>query len=260
LITLTTDLDPVYVAQMKGAILELNPSARIIDISHDVGSFNVRRAGFVLMCAARAFPRNAVHVCVVDPGVGSSRRCLIVDAKCGRFVGPDNGVFTLALEGGEHTSYAIQPDLLQERTHRPISGTFHGRDIFAPVAALLDMGESPEQLAREVAGIKTMAVAKPARTKQGAKGEVAFVDGFGNLVTNIPEGLLQAPPGSPLKVSIGGKTFPSISASCYADAEPRQLIVLVGSQHTYEISINQGNASSAIGGTEGQEVQILLGR
>ena len=261
MITLTTDLDPVYVAQMKGAILQLNSSARIIDISHDVGRFNVRRASFVLMCAARTFPKNTVHVCVVDPGVGSSRRCLIVDAKCGRFVGPDNGVFTLALEGGgKYTSYAIEPDLIEARTQRAVSSTFHGRDIFAPAAALLDMGEPPDLLGSEAAGIEMIRVAKPARTKQGARGEVVFVDGFGNLVTNIPEELLQASPGTTLRVSIGGKTFPSISASCYADAEPRQLNVLVGSQHTFEISINQGNASCAIGGTEGQEVQILRGR
>lgn len=258
MITLTTDLDPVYAAQMKGAILELNPNAMIIDISHDVGRFNVRRASFVLMCAARAFPRNTVHVCVVDPGVGSSRNGLIVDANPGRFVGPDNGVFTLALEGGgDRSSYAIQPDLIQQRTHRPISSTFHGRDIFAPVAALLDMGESPDQLGRQVAGIEVIKVAKPARTKEGARGEVIFVDGFGNLVTNIPDDLLQAPPGTRLSLTIGGKTFPSISVRCYADAKARQLVVLVGSQRTYEISINQGSASSAVGGTEGEEVQIL---
>jgi len=257
LITLTTDFDPVYVAQMKGAILELNPNATIVDISHDVGRFNIRKASFVLMCAARAFPGNAVHVCVVDPGVGTSRRGLIVIAQRGRFVGPDNGVFTLALRGGGYTSYAIDPRLVEERTQRSISNTFHGRDIFAPVAALLDMGQAPDELGRRVDGIQTIKVAPPAETTNGARGEVIFVDGFGNVVTNISEELLRAPPGTRLRLIMGGKTFPSLAASCYADGEPGQLIVIVGSQQTYEIAINQGNASSVIGGTEGQEVLIV---
>ena len=243
---------------MKGVILGLNPGVRIVDISHNIGSFNIRRASFAMMCSANVFPKGTVHVCVVDPGVGSSRRCLIVDTGHARFVGPDNGVFTLPLSLiEEFRSYVIDVERVKERTRRSISNTFHGRDIFAPVAAFLDLGEPPERFGEEVKGIKRFDIVKSGGTERGVKGTVLFVDGFGNLVTNIPGDCLKAQIGGCLNIRMGGKTFPCISASCYADAEPGQMMVLVGSQSTYEISINQGSASSAIGVIEGDEIEIV---
>jgi len=257
LITLTTDLDSVYVAQMKGAILSLDPGARIVDVDHTVGAFNVRRASFVLLCAARLFPETAVHVCVVDPGVGSSRRSIILYAGRGIFVGPDNGVFTLPLSlGSRFRAFSIDHGRIEGRTGRRISSTFHGRDVFAPVAALLDMGEPPEVLGEEIDDIETFEVTEPRRGDDGVWGSVLFVDGFGNVVTNIPAGMIEASKGADLLVSLRGKTYPCTSATCYSDAEPGQLIALVGSQDTYELSVNRESASRLLGAVEGDAVRI----
>ncbi len=259
MITLTTDLDQVYVAQMKGAMLALNPDARIVDIFHDVRRFDIRRASFAMMCSAKIFPKGTVHVCVVDPGVGSSRRGIIVDAGYAWFVGPDNGVFTLPLTlSDEFSVFAVDADEVTRRTGRSISRTFHGRDLFAPVAALIDLSKDLDQLGKRVESIVTFEVVDPAGSGRSATGTILFVDGFGNLVTNIPRNLLDPSTGSDLRIHLGGKTFPCTSASCYADGEPGQLILLVGSQGTYEISLNKGSAFSTIGGTEGDEIHIAL--
>jgi S-adenosylmethionine hydrolase len=259
MITLTTDLDDIYVSQMKAAILSLNPAAKIVDISHDTSRFNVRRASFAILCAARIFPVNTVHVCVVDPGVGSERRGIVVEAGEVYFVGPDNGVFTLPLSiQDSYTAYSIEPERAEKMTSRAISVTFHGRDIFAPVAAALDSGEHPGSFGREIGDPVLFEIPQPRVEGGRAWGTVLFIDGFGNVITDIPGHMLELPPGSTLEVSMGGKTFPCISASTYADAEPGQLIALVGSQGTYEISLNRGKATSAIGGTEGDEIGIAM--
>lgn len=257
MITLTTDLDSVYVAQMKGAIFSLHPGARIVDVDHAVGAFNVRRASFALLCAARLFPESAVHVCVVDPGVGSSRRSIILYAGRGIFVGPDNGVFTLPLSlGSRFRAFSIDHCRIEERTGRRISSTFHGRDVFAPVAALLDTGEPPEVLGEEIQSIETFEVEEPRREEGEVRGSVLFVDGFGNVVTNIPGGMIRVSGGAGLTVTIRGKTYPCASATCYSDAEPGQLIALVGSQDTYELSVNRDSASRLLGAVEGDAVTI----
>ncbi len=257
MITFTTDLDDVYVAQMRGAVLRVNPSATIVDISHSVGSFNVRRASFALMCAVRIFPPNAVHVCVVDPGVGSTRKALVIGSEKGFFVGPDNGVFTLPLSlCRRHRAFEIDPFRLPERTGRAVSTTFHGRDIFAPVAAFVDMGEAPESFGSQLGSMQLLDVAEPTRGVHSTEGEIIFIDGFGNIITNIPDGYLGVERGTPLKVSVGGKTFPCVFASCYSDVEPGRLIVLVGSQGTYEISLNRASAQSKLGCAEGDRLRI----
>jgi len=259
MITLTTDLDDIYVSQMKAAILSINPGAKVVDISHDTTRFGVRRASFAILCAARIFPRNTVHVCVVDPGVGSERRGLIVEAGEVSFVGPDNGVFTLPLSIQEsYRVYSIIPERVEDITSRGISVTFHGRDIFAPLAAAIDSGEAAERFGRRIDDPVLFDLPRPRKKDGGARGTVLFIDGFGNIITDIPGEMLGPSLGDPLEVTLGGKTFPCISVSTYADAEPGQLIALVGSQGTYEISLNRGSASSAIGGVEGDEIGIAL--
>lgn len=259
MITLTTDLDQIYVAQMKGAILSLNPDARVVDVSHDAVRFDVRRASFSMMCAARAFPPGTVHVCVVDPGVGSERRAVIVDAGEALFVGPDNGVFTLPLSlYATSRCFELDAAEVSGRTGRPISRTFHGRDLFAPAAAMLDSGVGPGELGRRLEGIHLFTVLEPSLEGRRATGTVLFVDGFGNIVTNIPRGLFRAGEGRSLSLELGGKTFPLTSRSCYADSEPGELILLVGSQDTYEVSLNRQRAQSVVGGREGDEVSLVL--
>ncbi len=257
MITLTTDLDDIYIAQMTGAILSIHPDATVVEIFHDVQRFNVRRASYAMMCAARAFSGNAVHVCVVDPGVGSSRRGIVVDAGRAKYVGPDNGAVTLPL--GLHDraeAYMIDHARVSSRTGRAVSRTFHGRDIFAPVAALLDLGEDPAHFGDRMDEVVTFDVQPPVVRGAAALGTVLFVDGFGNIVTNIPESALSGGTGSAHCVKVGGKTFPCTKVACYADAEKGQLICLVGSQGTYEISLNQASAASIIGASEGDVLEI----
>jgi S-adenosylmethionine hydrolase len=259
LITLTTDLDEIYVAQMKGSILSLRPDARVVDVSHDEARFDVRRASFSMMCAARAFPPGTIHVCVVDPGVGSVRRAVIADAGEALFVGPDNGVLTLPLSLYERKRYfELDAAEVSGRTGRPVSRTFHGRDLFAPAAAMLDSGVGPEELGSKLYGIQLFPVLEPSLSGGRARGTILFVDGFGNIVTNIPGDLLRAEEGQSLSLELGGKTFPLTSRSCYADSEPGELILLVGSQDTYEVSLNRERAQSAVGGREGDEISLVL--
>jgi S-adenosylmethionine hydrolase len=258
LITLTTDLDQIYVAQIKGSMLSLNPGARVVDVSHDTTRFDVRRASFSMMCAARAFPPGTIHVCVVDPGVGSERRPLIVDAGEALFVGPDNGVFTLPLGLYESKRYfELDAEEVSVRRGRPVSRTFHGRDLFAPAAALLDSGVGPEELGRELDGIKLFSLSEPSLSGGRVRGTILYIDGFGNIVTNIP-GDLRAEEGQSLNLELGGKTFPLTSRSCYADSEPGELILLVGSQNTCEVSLNRESAQSVVGGREGDEISLVL--
>jgi hypothetical protein len=258
LITLTTDIDQFYVAQVKGSILSINPDSRIFDLSHEVGRFAIRRASFVVMCGVRMFPRGTVHVCVVDPGVGGQRRAIVVDSEYGYLVGPDNGVFTLPVSLFEgYDAYSIDAPWARGISGRDISPTFHGRDIFAPVAAFLDSGGSPEECGTRVEWIETFELQEPRGTDSGAAGTVLYVDGFGNVVTNIPEGTLEAEAGKDLWARVGGKTFPCQSASCYSEAEQGKLILLVGSQGTYELGVNLGSASSLTGASEGDAVELV---
>jgi S-adenosylmethionine hydrolase len=257
MITLTTDLDQIYVSQMKGAILAINPEAMILDIAHDSRRFDIRRASFALSTAASIFPRNTVHVCVVDPGVGSERKGVVVESGRGRFVGPDNGVFTLPLlSTGEIRAHAIQTEAVAARTGRGVSRTFHGRDVFAPVAALLDLGESADSFGDPLEDLERFEVHGPNAEGGRTSGTLLYVDGFGNLATNIPEALFRAEEGARCTVTLGGKTFPCLRAGCYADAEPGELILLVGSQGTYEVSLNRGEAAARTGGVEGDKVEL----
>ncbi len=153
MITLTSDFglkDP-YVAEMKGVILSLNPSATIVDITHDIEKFNIRMGAFMLASAAPYFPKSTVHLAVVDPGVGTERRAILVQTKQGFFVGPDNGVLMMAAKKQEivHTFELSNSKFMLPK----VSATFHGRDIFAPAAAYLDIGVKPAEFGSEITEI-----------------------------------------------------------------------------------------------------------
>lgn len=243
IITLTTDFGIAdgYVGTMKGVILSIAPDVRLVDLSHDVAPQNVRQAAYVLSRAAPYFPAGTVHLAVVDPGVGSSRRPLAVTTPRAAFVGPDNGLFTFAL---------AEPDAQAWVLHEPAywlaepSRTFHGRDIFAPVAAHLVRGVAASAVGRPIADPVTLPLQRPERTgNRLITGHVIHVDRFGNLVSDIPgawvsEGRWQC-------VIAGGRSFGVHAA--YTDVPTGEPVALVGSSGTVEVAVRDGRASQQLG-------------
>ena len=269
LLTLLTDFgtSDAYVAAVKGVVLGINPHLTIIDITHDVAPQDVPAAAFQLGAAAPYFPRGTVHVAVVDPGVGTERRPMLVLTSDAAYVGPDNGIFSSVLSahsaagnvscvGGE----ALLPPgvrafhLTNPRYWRqPVSRTFHARDIFGPVAAHLSLGVSPEELGEPVESIHWLASPSLRQETAGLVGQVVHVDRFGNLVTNIPEEVA----GRLRTVSIAGQTIVGLSET-YASAGD-DLTALVGSYATIEIAVRNGSAAAALSVGVGERVAVATG-
>jgi S-adenosylmethionine hydrolase len=253
IITLTTDFglkDP-YVAEIKGAILTLNPKALIIDVTHEVTKFDVREAAFILASTAPYFPAGIVHLAVVDPGVGTSRRGIVVQTQRGYFVGPDNGSLMLAsqYQGIRHIYELTNPKL-----RRPlVSATFHGRDIFAPTAAHRDSGMAPSEFGKEVFDPVTPDFAKVTQKGDHATGEVLHIDGFGNIITNLQPKTTQKTPTLTLKVADTTLTLPYVKT--YGDANPQQPLALIGSHGFLEIALNQGNAAQKYQAKPGTKIE-----
>ena len=269
LLTLLTDFgtSDAYVAAVKGVVLSINPSLTIVDITHDVPPQDVRAAAFLLGTAAPYFPRGTVHLAVVDPGVGTERRPLLVLTPEAAFVGPDNGVFSSAL--GLHAPAAEQRPsgeaplppgvrafhLTNPRYWRlPVSRIFHARDIFGPVAAHLTLGAEPEELGEPVESIRCLAFPTVRREADGLVGHVVHVDRFGNLVTNIPEGEVA---GRLRTVSIAGRTLVGLSETYASGGDG--LMALVGSHETIEIALRNGSAAAALGVGVGERVVVSTG-
>ncbi len=240
-ITLTSDFgtSSPYVAAMKGVILSLNPEARVLDLSHAIPPQDVRHAAFFLASALPHFPPEALHVVVVDPGVGGSRDILYVEVGAQRLLAPDNGCWTLLYEGRP----PVRVIRLTERRfwRHTVSKTFHGRDVFAPVAANLSLGLDPRLLGPSAAN--WVRLHRPTLTAgpDGVLGEVLFVDGFGNLVTNIPGEALARHAGVRW-VKVGEHDVPQFVGT-YAEAPPGTLVALVSSDGWLEVAICQGNAA-----------------
>ena len=187
MITLTSDFglkDP-YVAEMKGVILTINPQATIIDVTHYVEKFDIRVGAFMLASAAPYFPKDTIHLAVIDPGVGTERRAILIQTKRSFFVGPDNGVLMLAAQnqGIEHLYEISNPKFMLPK----LSSTFHGRDVFAPAAAHLDKGIKPSEFGPEITEAATPKFASVERRNSSLIGEVWYIDDFGNIITNISQ-------------------------------------------------------------------------
>jgi S-adenosylmethionine hydrolase len=247
LVTLLSDFglkDP-YVAEMKAVITGISPDARIVDITHSIDKFNVRMGAFILASALRYFPEGTIHVAVVDPGVGTKRRALIIQTKRCFCVGPDNGLLMLAAErDGIKRVYAI----VNSKFMLPrISSTFHGRDIFAPVTAHLANGTPPRKFGPEVKDYYMPRFAKPVLQADGEfAGEVLYIDDFGNLITNITsEDLkkvgIEAP--RPLAVRLKDTLLRLSFCRAYGEVPLRSPLALIDSYDFLEIAVNQGNAS-----------------
>jgi S-adenosylmethionine hydrolase len=255
LITLTTDFGSGshYVAAAKGVILALNPNARIVDLSHDIAAQDLRQAAFFLASTLPYFPPETLHVIVVDPGVGSQRAILYVEFANLRILTPDNGCWTWLLEGGRRGPRIIR--VSEKRFWRSrISPTFHGRDIFAPVAANLSLGLDPRELGPIVADWVRLERPAPRYDAKGISGEVLYIDHFGNLITNIPGEALTLD-DRPKRVRVGGVEVPRIVRT-YADSEPGTLLALVSSVEWLEVAVNQGDAARQLDASIGTPVTI----
>lgn len=245
-ITLTTDFGEAspYVAALKGVILDVNPTARLLDLSHRIPPQDIRHAAFFLRHALPYFPRGTIHVIVVDPGVGSDRALLYVEVAGQRLLVPDNGCWTLLAGVGENPPTVR---VLTERHYwrQPVSATFHGRDILAPVAGWLSRGLNPELLGPPVADWIRLVIPDPELGPAQLKGEIVFVDDFGNLITNIPGEAFEALARGPVQVIVGAAVIDRM-ARTYAEAEAGTALALISSSGLLEIAINQGNAAERL--------------
>jgi len=259
IITLITDFglkDP-YPAEMKAAILSICPNAIIVDITHEIAKFNIRMGAHVLASAVPYFPKDSVHVAVVDPGVGTRRRSIIVQTRQSFFVGPDNGILVLAAEkqGIVRVHELTNPRLMLPK----VSNTFHGRDIFAPAAAHLLKGVKPAEFGPEIREAAKPEFTNVTRRNGTLVGEVLRVDGFGNIITNINEKeVAQSNVKSKISVELPGYKLKLKVCNAYGEAEPQEPLVLIGSHGFLEISINQGNAAENFGTKPGDTIKLLL--
>ena len=248
-VTLLSDfgLRDGYVAQMKGVILEKCPDAKIIDISHDVERHNIPMGSFLLETTAPYFEKGSLHVAVVDPGVGSERKPIVIECKSGIFLGPDNGLMARASERlGGGSIYWIKEE---EFYRQPISNTFHGRDIFAHAAGLLAAGRRPEEVGPRISDFKKLNLSAPSFVGRTLKGQALHVDGFGNIITNIPESLaknITRAFGEEITVRAGNLELQAIYAKSYYEVGLDEVAILVGSQGYIEIAIPEGNASKKL--------------
>jgi S-adenosylmethionine hydrolase len=255
LITLTTDFGSGshYVAAAKGVILALNPEARLVDLSHDIPAQDLRQTAFFLVATLPYFPPETLHVVVVDPGVGSRRAILYVEFANLRILVPDNGCWTWLLEGGRGRPRVIR--VTERRFWRNrVSPTFHGRDIFAPVAANLSLGLDPRELGPMVSDWLRLDRPAPRSDAAGITGEVLFVDHFGNLITNIP-GEAVTLDDRPKRICVAGVKVPHIVRT-YSDANPGTLVALVSSNEWLVVAVNQGDAARQLDARIGTPVTI----
>ena len=266
IITLTTDFgarDP-YVGVMKGVIVGINPLARIIDVSHEVDPQAIAQGAFIIGSSHRFFPSGTIHIVVVDPGVGTSRKAVLLSTPTACFLAPDNGVLTHVVRAGfpdSSRSVCDGGDLAPgyeayELSNRklwlgPPSDTFHGRDVFAPVAAHLSLGVPLSEVGPRLSRVTLLPRAAPAWDGPVLEGSVVHVDRYGNLITDIPESLLRG--AGDLVVQVRGRRIHGLSRS-YAEAE--SLLAIVGSSGTLEVAVRNGSAAEALGAGVGDAVRV----
>lgn len=257
IITLTTDFGQQdhYVSAMKAVILGISPSSRMIDVSHEIPPQDVMAGAWVVRNAAMLFPSGTVHLVVVDPGVGTDRKPVALQIEDQFFVGPDNGIFSLIADEYSYRAVCLNnTEFWREKQ----SNTFHGRDIFAPVAAHLATGIELRELGDPVEELVTYRWAVPISDKDGIQGWVVHIDRFGNLITNISSDLIWSTAGkSRFRIYAGNTILDEVVPTFGAvpDGEPAAYI---GSAGTLEIAINKGNAREMLGVEKGAQVSIII--
>lgn len=249
-VTLLTDFGTAdgYVAAMKGVLATRAPGVVLDDVAHDLPRGDVEAGSWALRRFWRLFPEGTVHLVVVDPGVGTDRRALALEAD-GRFVVcPDNGVATSVLEEAERWRAVELSEV--EPPAGVVSATFHGRDLFAPAAARLAGGDSLDRLGRPVADPVRLSESRAGSSEDGVRGRVVHVDRFGNLVTDVPGAWV----GADASVEAGGRTLPVLRT--YGEAEPGELLALVNSDGRLEVAARDASASSILGCGRGSPVVV----
>jgi S-adenosyl-L-methionine hydrolase (adenosine-forming) len=261
LVTFTTDfgLNDHFVGTMRGVITNINVSAQIIDICNNVQSFDILDGALTISQAYRYFPADTVHVVIVDPGVGTSRRPLLVQTERHIFLAPDNGVLSLIYEREERLT--VRHITAEHYFLQPVSSTFHGRDVFAAVAGWLSKGVECAKFGDEITDFVRFATPRPKQlSPTQIKAVVLKVDKFGNLVTSIAERDVPAfftdnPPE--FKLSVGKAEVRNLRKT-FADGAPGEVFAVVGSMGFVEIAVNRGNASVAAQAAKGAEVQVTF--
>ncbi len=253
IVTLLTDFgtQDTYVGSMKGVILSICPQAQLVDLTHAVPPQNITTGAFLLKTSMNYFPKGTVHLTVVDPGVGSSRKAVAIQSRGHYFVGPDNGLFAAALRD---RGFEAAIELTEKKYHlAKVSQTFHGRDIFAPVAAHLAKGVLFSKLGKSLNELVPGTLPLPRPTKEGFEGEVLWIDHFGNLVTNFGNRTLSVS----FRLKIGKRTIDKVGRH-YAQAKKGELLVLGGSSGYLEVSVNQGRADKVLKTKIGDKVNLIF--
>ncbi len=243
IITLTTDfgIQDWFVGTMKGVVLAINPSATIVDVTHEVRPGDIRGGAFALAAAYRFFPKDTIHVAVVDPGVGSERRAIAVQTANYFFVGPDNGVLSFAL--GNERIKAIHRLENDKFFLKPVSHTFHGRDIFVPVAAHLSRGVQIHKFGPQQKDFIRLNWPEPRLSTSRIEGEIVYIDRFGNAITNVPNVNLNLK--HTYEVRAGRKRLCEVRAF-YGSVRAGEVVAVPGSSGLLEIAINGSSAAATL--------------
>lgn len=244
-ITLTTDFGTRdwFVGAAKGVILAIQPQVTVVDLTHEIAAGDIRGGAFALAAACRFFPKGTIHVAVVDPGVGSRRIGIAVQTDAGVFVGPDNGVLSRALAKAQIK--AIHALENQAYFVRPVSQTFHGRDIFAPVAAHLSRGVPIGKFGPAIKSFVQLPWPQPRKLRAGIEGEVIYLDCFGNAISNLEGSSLRDPSRSVCEIH-ARRLWRCPFRTFYQAVAPGRPVALVGSSGLVEIAVNGGSAAEAL--------------
>src|SRR5581483_3883370 len=257
IITLTTDFGASdhFAGTMKGVILNIFPGAKIVDISHEIQPFEVSDGAFTIAQAYRYFPKRTIHVVVVDPGVGSTRRPLLAEMAGQYFIAPDNGILTMI--------YAREKPRVRHITNeryflKPVSRTFHGRDVFSTVAAHLASGVAPAQFGPVIDDYLQLKFHQPTQTgKKTWTGTILKVDRFGNLMTNLDIDEFQDVKTRPFDLTIGSLKVSRLALT-FTECEPGEIFAIVGSSGYVELATNQGSAAKMVGCSAGSPVELTI--
>ncbi|RLF50313.1 MAG: hypothetical protein DRN11_04860 [Thermoplasmata archaeon] len=248
IITLTTDIGWEYAAEIKGKILSINPDAKIVDITHEIMPQNIRQGAFVLYSIAPYY-KNAIHIGVVDPGVGTERKCLLIECKNCFFIGPDNGLLIPAAKRMEIKK------IYELKVSKNASPVFHGRDVFAPTAAKISLGKKACRLGRKINEYVNLDFEEAIVKGGKIEGKVIFIDRFGNIITNVKKEQIKE---KEFRVRIGEiekdvNLYPS-----YGYARKKEILAVVSSSGFIEIARREGNAAEYFNAKEDKLVEIFL--
>lgn len=259
ILTLTTDFGTRdgYVAAMKGVMLGINPDLKLVDVAHEVAAHDIMEGAFILRNVAASFPAGTVHLAVVDPGVGSNRKPIAMKYRNQLFVGPDNGLFSLVLSG-HSADQVVELDQPRFWRQEKVSATFHGRDIFAPIAARLASGLSLSSAGSPTDSMQSLHWALPISDDQGIQGWIVHIDRFGNCITNIQREQFHSQRRDRDFKCYAGTSIIASNSTTYSDVDPGEATVLFNSQDHLEIAIHQGSAASLLGIRKGAPVNILF--